>query len=455
MFVPSKLLLWIVALGLSPLALVAGLMGVPLELLSLGALAVGLVVAMDAVLSLQRLRGVQVVLPERVRCSKGKRLDLAISVQDTAHQLRQLRLGLPFPAELEPDGAELEVPLPAAGGQTTVHWRVLAVERGAYQLSRAYVQAASKFKLWDMRHSVPCQCELRIYPDLSREKHALAPLFFRRGAMGLHQVRQLGRGREFEQLRSYLPGDNYSDVYWKGTAKRQYPVTMMYQVERTQEVHVLVDISRRSARPLDNPGAALSGEADRFAPKTQCERFLQAAMVLALSADQQGDRFGLMTFSDQVHTILPAGGGRGHYNAVRDTLYTLEPRVVSPDFQELFIQVGNRIRQRSLLILLTDLGEPWLSESFREAVQSAARKHVILVHTLGSKELQPLFHRGDSIQHVDQLYSRLAGHLLWSDLNDTTRELKQCGIHLTSSLQESLIADSVSGYLNVKKRQLI
>jgi uncharacterized protein (DUF58 family) len=220
-------------------------------------------------------------------------------------------------------------------------------------------------------------------------------------------------------------------------------------------VHVLVDISRRSARPLDIPGAALTGEADRFAPRTQCERFLQAAMVLALSADQQGDRVGLITFSDQVHTVVPAGGGRSHYNAIRDTLYTLEPRIVSPDFQELFIQVGNRIRQRSLLIILTDLGEPWLSESFREAVQTAARKHVVLVHTLGSREMQPLFHRGDQIQHADQLYSRLAGHLLWSDMNDTTRELKQSCVHLTTSLQENLIAEAVSGYLKVKKRQLI
>jgi len=177
--------------------------------------------------------------------------------------------------------------------------------------------------------------------------------------------------------------------------------------------------------------------------------------VLALAAEQQGDRFGLMTFSDQVHTTLPASSGRAHYNACRDALYTLEPRVVSPDFQELFIQIGNRLRHRSLIIVLTDLGEPWLSESFAESVRQAARKHVVLVHVLGSREFQPLFHKHDAIGHVDHLYSRLAGHLLWSDLQDTTRTLKQCGVHLTSSLQESLIAEVVSEYLKVKKRQLL
>jgi hypothetical protein len=80
---------------------------------------------------------------------------------------------------------------------------------------------------------------------------------------------------------------------------------------------------------------------------------------------------------------------------------------------------------------------------------------VILVHTLGSKEFQPLFHRADHIDHADDLYSRMAGHLMWSDLQETTRDLKQCGVHLTSSLQENLIADVISEYLNVKKRQLL
>ncbi len=177
--------------------------------------------------------------------------------------------------------------------------------------------------------------------------------------------------------------------------------------------------------------------------------------MLALAAEQQNDRFGMMTFSDQVHTTLPAGGGRSHYNACRDALYTLEPRIVSPDYNELFITVGNRLRHRSLIVVLTDLGEPWLSESFSEAVRQAARRHVILVHTLGSKEFQPLFHRNDKIAHADDLYSRLAGHLMWSDLQETSRDLKRCGVHLTSSLQENLIADVVSEYLNVKKRQLL
>ena len=455
-FVPSKRLLWAVALIVVPTALVLGMAGAPIPVLVLaGVLVIGLA-AIDALISVSLLSGVKVELPELVRTSKSKTFDLQGTVLRQRASLfarwswacrfrrRWKRSRRDDPGHLA-DGFR---PRPPSSGRcrpwNAAHFKWTAL-------------------IWKRRRGlafgtcgavVACVCEVRVYPDLSRERHLLAPLFFRRGVIGAHQVRQLGKGREFEQLRAYSPGDSYGDVYWKGTAKRRFPVTMMYQIERTQEMHVILDISRRSARPLEFTGTAPHGDA-RFLPKTQCDRFLQAALVLALAAEQQNDRFGMMVFSDQVHTTLPAGAGRAHYNACRDALYTLEPRVVSPDFEELFIQVGNRLRHRSLLIVLTDLGEPWLAESFAESVRQAARRHVVLVHVLGSREFQPLFSRHDEVRDADDLYPRLAGHLMWSDLQETTKQLKQLGVHLTSSLQEGLIADVVSEYLKVKKRQLL
>ncbi len=453
-FVPSKRLLWLVALVIMPAWLVLGMAGAPAELLFVGGAVLLAFAALDAVGSFSRLDGLGLDLPPMVRTSKGKTFDLMGAILPVPGRHKKLRVGLSIPRELEPDSPVVPNIVVADGNPGRPLWKVLALERGRFVVSLCHLEITSHLGLWDMRRTLPCRCEVRVYPDLSRERNVLAPLFFRKGAMGIHQVRQLGKGREFEQLRSYIPGDSFGDIYWKGTAKRRFPVTMIHQIERTQEIHVILDVSRRSARPLELP-ADKGSEADRFAPRTQCERFIQAALILALAAEQQGDRFGLITFSDQVHKVISAGSGLSHYNACRDALYTLEPRIVSPDFNELFINIGNRLRHRSLLIVLTDLGEPWLSESFIEAVQQAARRHVVLVHVLGSQEFQPLFHRHDSISDADELYGRLAGHLMWADLQAAVRDLKQRGVHLTSSLQENLIASVVSEYLNVKKRQLL
>ena len=66
-----------------------------------------------------------------------------------------------------------------------------------------------------------------------------------------------------------------------------------------------------------------------------------------------------------------------------------------------------------------------------------------------------MFAKGDRVETDDELYGKLAGQIMWNDFQETTRLLKQRGVHLTSSLQENLVADVVSEYLRVKKRQLI
>jgi len=452
MLVPSQRLLFYVTVFGIPLFTVLGLAEAPAAVVLAVAFFSLLLVALDAPSAWRVIQPLRLELNEIVRTSKGREFEISGVLINPKTVCRDARVGLPFPTSLEVTNPILSLLLNKQAERNRLSWKLKALERGNFTMKRCFIEGTSWLGLWNGRRAVPCSIEVRVYPDLSREKNVLAPLFFRRGAMGVHQMRQLGKGREFEQLRAYAPGDGYGDIYWKGTAKRRFPVTKMFQIERSQEVYVVLDASRRSARKLET----LTDEATAgIVAKTQLERFIQAALVLALAAEQQTDRFGLIVFSDQVHRIIPAGGGRTHYDTIRDTLYTLEPKVVSPDYEDVFVHIGNRLRQRALLIFLTDLGEPWLAESFVQGIPLIARKHVILTHMLGQKEIAPLFAKGDSIAQDDDLYGKLADQLLWNDFQETTRLLKQRGVHLTASLQEQIVADVVSEYLRVKKRQLL
>lgn len=452
MLVPSnRLLLYTGILGI-PLFALLGLAEAPVAAMLGVAVLLLLLVALDAPSAAASLQALKLKLPETIRTSKGRELVLEATLTNPGGRCRWLRVGLGFPEGLDCERPILIPTLKKDLENTRLTWNLKAVERGNYLIKRVHLEGRSRLGLWHARRSLPCQTEFRVYPDLTRERNVLAPLFFRRGVIGIHHVRQIGKGREFEQLREYAPGDSYDDIFWRGTAKRRFPVTKMFQLERTQEVYVAIDASRRSARRLDQ--LAEHQEAG-FLAKTHLERFIQATLVLALAAEQQTDKFGLIVFSDRVQRIIPAAGGRSHYNTIRDVLYTLQADPVSPDYEDVFIHIGNRLRHRSLMIFLTDLGEPWLSEQFVEGVRMVARRHVVLTHMLGQKEIAPLFGKGDEIKNDEELYGRLAGQLLWNDLQETTRVLKQRGVHLTSSFQENLVADVVNEYLRVKKRQLI
>src|SRR5204862_3712820 len=135
-------------------------------------------------------------------------------------------------------------------------------------------------------------------------------IFLHRRAFGIHAQRQVGKGRDFEKLRDYMHGDPLEDVHWKATAKRGRPVTKVFQIERTQEVYVVVDCSRLSGRVSSDPSEAALIEERNSAIKsvatTVLDRFLTTTLLLALATEQQGDHFGLVTFSDRVHTVIHA-----------------------------------------------------------------------------------------------------------------------------------------------------
>ena len=195
-----------------------------------------------------------------------------------------IRLSVATPAGvLSPECVEETV---APAGASRFDWACTGVARGDHPLRRLYLEAASPFGLWLARSERTVDCVLRVYPNL--RDRATAALFRRTAVVGQRMRRQVGKGREFDNLRQYMPGDGFEDIDWKATARRQFPVVKLYRVEHAQEVYAVVDSSRLSARP------------------EILESFVNAALHLALVAETQGDRFGLVTFSDRTHKFVRA-----------------------------------------------------------------------------------------------------------------------------------------------------
>lgn len=439
MIVPRHRLLFWVAM-LLPVAALAVLTPDVLPLTA-GLAAVLAVIAFgDAVFGWERKQSVRVALPEVVRASVGRPLAIAVSFHAEDPAVRTLQVGLALPEGLDSDEEGLRVSLPPGGGLSQVDWPCRARERGRFVITRCHYEVDSPLGLWGARGASECRSEVRVYPNLAGDRKRLAALFLRRGHIGSHTQRQVGQGREFEKLREYIPGDSYEEIHWKATAKRGRPITKVFQVERTREIYVLIDSSRLSGR--------------EFNGEPVLERFIAAALMIGLVAEQQGDLFGVLTFGDRVRRFIRAGGGRAHYHACRDAIYAATPEPVSPDFGELFSFVRLRLRRRALLLVLTDLGDPLLAEQFQQRVELVCRQHVVMVTMMKQPGLEPVFSAPD-VQTPDDLYRRLAGHLMWQGLREVGQGLHRHGVRLALTDNERLTAELVSQYMSVKARQLL
>jgi uncharacterized protein (DUF58 family) len=399
----------------------------------------------DAVLARWRLAAIRVELPALVRLQKDRAGSLELVIHHGGRE-QLLRIGLPLPEEFGPDEHEQTARLTAESVHSRLEWRCQAWKRGRYTLDRVHLELVSPLAFWAARGSQPAACEIRVYPNLMEERRQVAAIFLRRAQSGVHTQRHAGQGREFEKLRNYLPGDPLGDIHWKASAKRGGLVTRVHQIERTHEVYVAIDSSRLAGRTLIGSGGA---------PTVALERYVSGTLVLALAAEQQGDQFGLLTFSDRVQSFVRARSGQAHFDACRDALYTLQPRKVSPDFEELFTFVRLRLRKRSLLIVLTALDDPVLAESFTKAVEVVSRQHLVLVNLLPPAEVRPLFTDGGEVQTPDEVYQRLASHLQWHKLRELQKVLQRRGVRLSLLDPAQLSAQMIAQHAEVRARQLV
>ena len=434
--VPQKRLVAWSAIVLVPFAIIAHWSDAAMAVSLTAVLFFVVVVLADAASSRGRMAGLAVDLPPVVRLQRQRPGAIELLIHNESKRAISLRLGLAFPREVVPDYDDFPIALAAGAKTSRFKWPCLPKTRGRYIIEGCHIERASRLGFWALRARVQCRAELRVYPNLFDERKHVAALFLNRGHYGIHSQRVVGKGREFEKLREYAHGDSMQDVHWKASAKRGALVTKVFQVERTQEVYVLVDSSRLSAR------------------EEALERTITAALVLAMAAEQQGDLFGLVGFNDKVNQFVRAKSGKTHFDACRDAIYTQHPKMVSPDFDELCAFLRTRLRKRALLVFLTALDDPLLAENFSNNMDLLCRQHLILVNMLKPPGADPLFGR-TPVANADEIYGRLGGHMRWQNLNELEKSLRRRGVSFRMLDHENLSSQVVTQYMGVKARQLI
>lgn len=394
---------------------------------------------LDALLGSRNLDGIALSMPEVVRFVRRRKGVVPVAIRNDSAGISRVRAGIVLSATLGCDADDFTVDLPARGESATALLQAHPQTRGTFTVDSAALESSSPLGLWSARRRIAVHSEIRVYPDLGVDRSVVAPLLLRRNP-GLHIQRQAGRGREFEKLREYVPGDAMNDIHWKATARRGHPITRQYRVERTQEIYAVLDCSRLTGR-------------DAGAGETVLERYITAALVLSLACRQQGDLFGLVTFSDTVHSFVRAGGTHAHYDACRNALLNLAPRMVAPDFTELATTLDTRLRRRAMLVFLTELDDPVLSEDFLKVAGPLSRRHLVAVASVRAEQNEALFELPAA--SIPEVYERLGGHLAWRRLTELSVSLRSRGVRMFTAHPAKLSLELTRFYLNTKQRQAI
>ncbi len=408
------------------------------------------IVLLDVCLSLRRLEGISVELPDTLRMSHDREATVDVRIINEDEKRKRIRLGLGLPKEIVSHKADMAVLLPGGSPVSNVPWFCTPWKRGSHYLENCYLEGTSVLGFWTMRKTVKAQSEIRVYPNLLKERKDIAALFMNRGNYGIHSQRQVGQGRDFEKLRDYIRGDSCEHIHWKVTAKRRRPVTKIFQIERTQDIYVIIDSSRLSARRADTTPERKN---NRY-PDSILDRFITGTLAMGVATERQGDHFGIMSFSNKVDSFIRAKSGRSHFNNCRDILYKLEATTADPDFDELFSYICMNLRRRALLVFLTNLDDPVLSEHFIKNLKLVSRKHLVMINMLRPERTDSLFSK-QPVSTIDDMYRHLGGHMLLHDLIELHKTVKRQGARFSLIENEKMCTQLVTQYVDLKKRQLL
>jgi uncharacterized protein (DUF58 family) len=317
---------------------------------------------------------------------------------------------------------------------------ILPKERGDAHFSKVYLRCQSVLRVGERWCSTDLSQKVRVYPNLEQaQRAALYLIRSRQVQMERRLRRQRGRGREFESLREYRPGDEYRDVCWTATARRGHLVTKVNQVERSQTVWIVLDAGRLLRARVDGP--------------SKLDYAVNAALSLAHVALLSGDNVGLLAYGRRIQQRLPPGRGSAHLRLLVEELALVHSEMNEADHLFATDTLFAAQKRRSLVVWLTDLAETPTTPDVIEGAMQISRRHLVLFGVISQPELRAL---GRAVPRtVKEMYEHAAAIEMIHRRELLLRRLRQQGI-LALELQPGMLATGViNRYLDVKERSLL
>lgn len=373
------------------------------------------------------------------RSVQGRPETVLLSVTNRGERAARLLLrDLPPPA-FDAPSHRFKARIPP-GRALELDYRAIPLERGVHRFGSIAVRSLGPLGLVARQFLISADQQVQVFPDLvtvSNQEAILGASVSRQ--LGRRQDRLQGEGREFHQLRDYVPGDDIRSLDWKKFAHRGRLTVREYRAERNQRILLLVDGGRMMTTRING--------------RLRFDWAVQAAGRLARSAISMGDQIGVTVYSRSVKASLPPARTRGQLGRLSDMLCEVTPDLSEPDLGTALGQVMKRNPRRTLVVLFTELADPRAAENAVQYIGSLSRRHLGLVVTLTDTDLAR--ERDRPVREIDDVFRRVAADELWTEFRTTERTLRSRGVHVVAARAGALADETVRQYLEIKQRGLL
>lgn len=384
-------------------------------------------------------RGVEAerICPERL--SNGDDNDIEIHI--TSHESFAVWLEVidELPVEFQRRDMVLHTRL-SRSAEHTLRYTLRPVCRGAYRFGHIRVFATTVLGLVQRRYTLGTPQEVKVYPSFQMlRRYELLAISNRLTEMGIKHIRRAGNHTDFEQIKDYVKGDEYRSINWKASARRAQLMVNLYNQERAQQVYHVIDKGRMMQQTFEG--------------MTYLDYAINAALVLSYVVMHKEDKAGVITFNQNLDTLIPASRQNGHMETILEALYRQHTDFGETDFSALVAHVGTKVSQRSLMVVYTNFAT--LEAMCRQLpyLRQLARRHRVLVVFFEDAELKAYLET--SAHSAEEYYRHVVTEKFVAEQRLIVSTLQRHGLMALLTTPQGLSVDVINKYLELKARHLL
>lgn len=336
---------------------------------------------------------------------------------------------------------DFEIKTALLPGETRIlDYTLRPVSRGNYSFGKILVYVSTRIGLLQRRLQFGNTTEVAVYPSIIQMKqYELRALHQIAHETGIKKMRRIGHSYEFEQIKSYVPGDDYRSINWKASSRRSTLMVNQYEDERSQQAYCIVDKSRAMRMP--------------FEELSLMDYAINTCLAISNIILKKQDKAGLLTFSDVIGATIKADRKGGQLNLILEALYREKERSGESNYELLYEAVRRLINVRSLLILFTNFESNYALDRALPTLRRLNRSHLLVVVFFENTEIQQL--AAEPVIKTADIYRQTVARQFLNEKKEMVVRLRQFGIQAILTKPADLTINTINKYLELKSRGLI
>lgn len=313
--------------------------------------------------------------------------------------------------------------------------RTQSVVRGRFRLGPMVLRSGDPLGLFVVEHEIPATSSMVVYPATTDLPGFHPPVADLSGGEALSR-RTHYITTNVSSVREYAPGDSFSRIHWRTTARTGRLMTKEFELDPTADIWIFLDLFKgaevglpwRLQQPEEGIWALTAGRRQELPlPPISTEYAVSAAASIARHFLSRNRAVGLVA-RGQTREIMQTDRGERQLSKILETLAVVQAEGAIPFGQLIATEAIRLSRNDTILAISPDPDPSWL-RALREMRRRGVHSMAVVVNGRSftpGKSYLPLFneleitgiprymiHRG---QRMDDALSRQATS---ADLKDS------------------------------------